>query len=206
MRMPSSTKKRPLRRIPERPRGELRVSSVLDAAAAVISEVGYDAATMTEIARRAESSIGTIYQYFRDKAAIGSALRERYGEALSEELGSFADLAPDLSVSAMVEQFVQIVTEFTNRHPAFLPLVVGKTTHNQDAAFRKRLRQRIGLLFQRKAKTMSADDATRVANVSLQILKGMQALISEASFAEKERLRAEMTTALSAYLEAKLRS
>ena len=53
---------------------------------------------------------------------------------------------------------------------------------------------------------MSADDATRVANVSLQILKGMQALISEASFAEKERLRAEMTTALSAYLEAKLRS
>ena len=206
MRMPSSTKKRPLRRIPERPRGELRVSSVLDAAAAVISEVGYDAATMTEIARRAESSIGTIYQYFRDKAAIGSALRERYGEALSEELGSFADLAPDLSVSAMVEQFVQIVTEFTNSHPAFLPLVVGKTTHNQDAAFRKRLRQRIGLLFQRKAKTMSADDATRVANVSLQILKGMQALISEASSAEKERLRAEMTTALSAYLEAKLRS
>jgi len=50
------------RRAPQQPRGELRLAQLLQAAASLLSEVGYDAATMTGIASRAQASIGTLYQ------------------------------------------------------------------------------------------------------------------------------------------------
>jgi AcrR family transcriptional regulator len=65
----------PKRRVPQQDRGERRVAEVLEAAARVIGERGYDAATMTEIAERAGASIGALYQYFPNKEAIARALR-----------------------------------------------------------------------------------------------------------------------------------
>lgn len=49
----------------QRPKGELRVTAVLNAAAVVIEEVRYEAAAMTAIAQKVGSSIGAIYQYCR---------------------------------------------------------------------------------------------------------------------------------------------
>jgi hypothetical protein len=61
------------RRIPQRERGERRFAELLEAAASEFAEVGYDAATTKAIAKRA--SIGAVYQYFPNKAAVVSALR-----------------------------------------------------------------------------------------------------------------------------------
>lgn len=54
-------------------------SSILDAAQAVFSEVGYDAASVRDIVRRTELASGTFYNYFPDKASILEALVERTG-------------------------------------------------------------------------------------------------------------------------------
>jgi AcrR family transcriptional regulator len=43
-----------------------------------LTEVGYEAATMTEIANRAGASIGTVYQYFPNKEALVQALRNQH--------------------------------------------------------------------------------------------------------------------------------
>ena len=66
------------RRVPRQERAEQRVAELLDAAASELAEVGYDAATMKAIAIRAGASIGAAYQYFPNKEALVSALRERY--------------------------------------------------------------------------------------------------------------------------------
>ena len=205
MRMPSETLSTSKRRIPQRPRGELRVTVVLDAAAAVIEEVGYEATTMTAIAQKAGSSIGAIYQYYQDKTAIADALRTKYGEELSEQLGGYADRAPALSVREMVMQFVQIVTDFTSRHPALLLLLSVPSVHEEDAAFRRRLRLRLAKLFQLKANKLSDREAYRVAMVTLQVLKGLHPLRSEADPSEQQQVREEVATLLTTYLEFKLR-
>lgn len=73
-----SRSKADLRRVPTQERSKARLERILDVADAVFAEAGYDAATMEEIAARAETSIGSLYQFFPNKKALFSALRTRY--------------------------------------------------------------------------------------------------------------------------------
>jgi AcrR family transcriptional regulator len=63
-----------LRREPKQQRGKERVSKILAAAAVVFEEVGYSAATTHLIAANAGTAIGSLYQFFPDKAAIFQAM------------------------------------------------------------------------------------------------------------------------------------
>lgn len=69
-----------LRRQPKQERGKARVEKILEAAAAIFDEVGYDAATTHLIAAKAETAIGSLYQFFPDKAAIFKAMELRHTE------------------------------------------------------------------------------------------------------------------------------
>lgn len=69
-----------LRRQPKQQRGKERVERILDAAAAVFDEVGYEAATTHLIAAKAGTAIGSLYQFFPDKAAIFNAMELRHVE------------------------------------------------------------------------------------------------------------------------------
>lgn len=69
-----------LRRQPKQQRGKERVKKILDAAAAVFDEVGYEAATTHLIAAKAGTAIGSLYQFFPDKAAIFHAMELRHVE------------------------------------------------------------------------------------------------------------------------------
>jgi AcrR family transcriptional regulator len=69
-----------LRREPKQQRGKERVEKILDAAAAVFDEVGYEAATTHLIAAKAGTAIGSLYQFFPDKAAIFKAMELRHVE------------------------------------------------------------------------------------------------------------------------------
>jgi AcrR family transcriptional regulator len=63
-----------LRRQPKQQRSKERVDKILAAAAVVFEEVGYSAATTHLIAAQAGTAIGSLYQYFPDKAAIFQAM------------------------------------------------------------------------------------------------------------------------------------
>ena len=70
------------RRVPAQERSKQRVTRMLDAAALEFAERGYDATTMEGIAARAETSIGSIYQFFPNKLALFHALSRTYLERL----------------------------------------------------------------------------------------------------------------------------
>lgn len=79
-RLSSSKSSKILRRQPKQRRGKERVEKILDAAAAVFDEVGYEAATTHLIAAKAGTAIGSLYQFFPDKAAIFKAMELRHTE------------------------------------------------------------------------------------------------------------------------------
>ncbi|SDK16928.1 TetR/AcrR family transcriptional regulator [Nonomuraea jiangxiensis] len=70
-----------LRRRPAQRRSVERVERMLDECALLLDEVGYEALTTKEVARRAEVPIGTFYQFFHDKQGLVRALARRNLEA-----------------------------------------------------------------------------------------------------------------------------
>jgi AcrR family transcriptional regulator len=83
-------------RMPVQQRSRERVERLLTEAAALIAERGSDELRMSELAERAGVSIGSVYQYFPDKAAVIRSLAQRYnaeGRACIEaELKDVSDL------------------------------------------------------------------------------------------------------------------
>jgi len=65
-------------RLPVQERSRARVEHVLAVATELIAAHGSDALRMSEIAERSEISIGSLYQYFRDKSAVIRRLAERF--------------------------------------------------------------------------------------------------------------------------------
>lgn len=66
------------RRAPTQRRSRERLERLLAAAASLIEERGSDAMRMSDVAETAGVSIGSLYQYFPDKAAIIRTLAERF--------------------------------------------------------------------------------------------------------------------------------
>ncbi|MCV9961627.1 TetR/AcrR family transcriptional regulator [Pararhizobium sp. BT-229] len=67
-----------MRREPAQKRSRERVEQILSCACKLIAERGSDTMRMSEVAELSGISIGSLYQYFPDKAAIIRTLAERY--------------------------------------------------------------------------------------------------------------------------------
>ncbi|MEU4603577.1 TetR/AcrR family transcriptional regulator [Kribbella sp. NPDC023972] len=80
----------PLRRTPTQDRASKQVERILDAACAEVVERGYDAASTSGIAKRAEIAVGSVYRYFPDKRSLIQAIERRnqarYTEAVRDRL------------------------------------------------------------------------------------------------------------------------
>lgn len=75
-----------LRKRPKQGRSKATVAAILDAAARILTESGYAAASTNRIAERAGVSIGSLYEYFPGKEAIFAELRRREGRTYYAEL------------------------------------------------------------------------------------------------------------------------
>jgi AcrR family transcriptional regulator len=73
-----------LRNEPVQARSSARLAGLLDAAAAVIDEIGFERLTTAMVAERAGASIGTVYRYFPDRIAVVEALAIRCTQRLAE--------------------------------------------------------------------------------------------------------------------------
>jgi AcrR family transcriptional regulator len=196
----------PRRRVPRQARSEQTVASLLDAAAAEIAEAGYEAATLTHVASRAGMSIGSLYQYFPDKPAVARALAERYGTELADQWEPLIGEAAVLALPKLVQRMFDVVLQFHADRPAFLELAtnVAHYRHNQTA--RGRLRGHIAALLRAKQPSLNASRAARIAEVTVQIFKGMNRAFEKQSQAERKALAEEFKLVVTAYLSNRLRS
>src|SRR5215510_716940 len=103
-----------------------RIQLLLDAAAQVFAEVGFEAATTNAIAARAGVSPGTLYQFFPNKDAIGEALAARFGERLrATQADIFVPELATLPLDEMIDRVVDPLVAFYVAHPGFLAMFAG---------------------------------------------------------------------------------
>lgn len=194
------------RRTPQQERGERRLAQLLEAAASLMVETGYEAATMTEIAERANASIGTLYQYFPDKEAIVRALRQQYVDEFEVLWVPLKAESSKLSLRQLVDRFFDIIIDYFEKRPAYFPVLNAPGSFKRDPAARNRLRGHFVTLFRERRPDMPPEAALRVANVTVQVLKAMHLLYAEAKGAEKEEIVQEFKLLLLSYLSSRLKS
>lgn len=199
--MPNRTE---LRRLPRQPRGRRRVEALLNAAAAEIGDVGYDAATMSSIATRAAASIGSLYQFFPNKVAIVQALRRRYCDEFELMWAPLGDEAKDLSCSELVTRLVDSTVLFVERHPAFLALLDAPASTHVPPAARKRFQQLVATFLLARRPRMSPEKALRLATMTLQMIKAMNFLYRDLSPQERLPYVREFKSLLQCYLESRV--
>lgn len=192
------------RRIPQQERAERRVEKLLDSAAEVIAANGYEAATMTEIAARAGASIGAVYQYFPNKEAIVRALRAKYGDELEQRWTLLDEALGEMPLEQLVSHLVDGIVQFTEEHPAYFPLRDAPVSYKRDQSARDRLRERFANVFRRRNRSLLPEEALRIANVALQIVKSMTVLYADAKARERQELVREYKVVLLRYLESRL--
>src|SRR5258705_11306079 len=188
------------RRIPQQERGERRVAELLEAAAFELAEVGYYAATMKAIAKRAGASIGAVYQYFPNKEAVVSALRTRYVKEMEEQWIKLEEATAGLPVKERTQSFIEVMIRFMEDHPAYVAILDAPADSKRDKKIRDRLRERLSNVFRARRPAVSQEQAYRVACVSFQMIKSMNALYAEAKALERLVNGKEYKLALTACL------
>src|ERR1700720_4300407 len=109
--------------MPQQERAARRLAGFLDAAAELFVEAGFEAATMTAIAERSGSGIGTLYHYFPDKQSMAFAVLNQYAQEIEAHWKPLVEQAQTLSPNEFAEMFLQYVTEFIRERPAYLKLL-----------------------------------------------------------------------------------
>lgn len=193
------------RRIPQQRRGRRRVAAFLRAAASVITERGYERATMSAIAERAGSSIGSLYQFFPNKRSVVEALRAQYVDDVEQSWADLAREAPALDARQLACRLVRLQTQIIKSHPALLALLDVPAT-SRTSKRRELTRNRIAAVLTAHSRRLSGAAALRTATVVQQVSKALLLLYARASAEEKPAVIEEFKAVLSAYLRPKLGS
>lgn len=75
-----------LRKLPQQERSVQRLEAILDSAMSLVLEKDVASVTMSEIAQRAGIPIGSLYQFFPQKAAILKALHDRLSMEIEDRV------------------------------------------------------------------------------------------------------------------------
>jgi AcrR family transcriptional regulator len=114
-----------IRNEPVQARSAARLTALLDAAAQVIDEIGYERLTTAMVADRAGASIGTVYRYFPDRIAVLQSLAARNAERITATvLAEIADPRHETLADAMGGVFAIYVEAFRSE-PGFASIRLG---------------------------------------------------------------------------------
>ncbi len=115
----------PLRNEPVQARSTARLGALMDAAAAVVDEIGFERLTTAMVAERAQASIGTVYRYFPDRIALLQALAGRNLERVLTRVGDEVVKLEHKNWLEAMSAAMGILVEAFRTEPGFRGLRVG---------------------------------------------------------------------------------
>ena len=189
-------------RAPSRRRGHQRVAALLSAASDCFVEKGFDATTMTEIAARAQASIGSLYQFFPTKEAVAEALITQHANGLNERMEQLVAQTPSWSTEELAARLIRTFADYRKQHPAFATLVeaAGSLPSMLGRTIRQRMRDYLSQIIAIHAPGIAAGELRPAAMVVQQFMKAAVALESEQPANLRKAAQNQLQQALSLYL------
>jgi AcrR family transcriptional regulator len=168
----SSRDRKPLQ--PQREVGRQRVAELMQAAAEVIQERGFEAATMAEIAARADAKVGSLYRFFPNKDAVADALMQHYAEVLQAEYDAIGARAADASPEQLADILIDLLAKLYPQIRAVTAFLDSRTDWTEiRLRFRSQTLAGIKTALKRCAPGLTEDDADDIAAVVLNNMKTM---------------------------------
>ena len=103
---------------------EATTREILDAAETVLAEQGVAAASMASIAQRAGVSVGTLYNYFKDKDQLLATILTVRRQEFATHLDGVAKDQADAPFEVHLEVFIRTVFQLFNQYRKFLRIVI----------------------------------------------------------------------------------
>ena len=200
-----------LRHRPVQARSQARVELLLDVAAAVFEEVGYDSATTNLVAARAGVPVGTLYRWFPDKAALAEALTDRYLSGLMDLYQHLAaEISPEERIGDFLHRVISQLVDATREQRALPALLVsamvpgGRSTAGER--MRSGLQGHVRSLIEVRVPGIPAHLGDRTAEVVVTLAGLVIATAAADESPHRDELTAEYIDVMLAYLEAKFPS
>lgn len=193
-----------MRRQPKQARGEERIVAILQAAAQVFQEVGFDAATTNMIAKRANTAIGSLYDFFPNKETIARRLSEQFCEDMGILFeGVLTEELVQLSLSQLIDRILDPLVYYHQTHPGFLALWLRSQDDPRLSAMgqdlNETLAQKTAWVFTRRSPQYDEATALRYSRICIQTVQALTVLAFQGPQVDLTVI-AEMKTMLHAYL------
>jgi AcrR family transcriptional regulator/TfoX/Sxy family transcriptional regulator of competence genes len=185
-------------------RGQRRVDQLLDVAAQVFAEVGFEAATTNAIAARARVSPGSLYQFFPNKDALAEALAERFVQRLQKTQAIFGPELADMPLDALIDHIFDPLVAFHVAHPGFEALFSGSIVSPRLSAavqgFLDAVVARAEALLEVRAPHLSPERRARCARVSVELVRALLPLVVASDPVQRDAMVVELKAAQRGYL------
>jgi AcrR family transcriptional regulator len=183
----------------------LRVEALLASAAEVFAQKGFDAATMTEIAAQAESSIGSLYQFFRTKEAVADALVQAQMDALWLRLDGLTEAAGSMTAPELGHALAVCLVDFRAEQPSFATLIERPGPPSpMIVGVRRKVRERVEGILARHAPHADRKTLRAMAPVVQHVMKASVQLRGDLAGAELKAAARELEAMLTGFLVARL--
>ena len=190
---------------PRRRPGKERVAALMEAAASVIAERGFEAATMAEIASRAGALIGSLYHFFPNKEVLADALIRRYGGIIDEAFARIDGQAASMPIEALADALVYFLVEIQGESKAMRALLEARAELSaRRADFRDAALRHIARTLMLRSPRLPPERAGHMAVVLLHNMKTMKALAADHGGATVDGASTELRDMTRLYLASKL--
>jgi AcrR family transcriptional regulator len=193
-------------RLPKQARSRERFNRILDAAAELFAEIGYESVTTDEIAARANTSVGGLYRFFPDKLAVFLALVERYQNQLRELFAALhTKEATRLPLDTYISQVVDAFDRFVTANPAFRAVFVQSRLVSteilaMDTAFNQEIAQQLSAFFAARNPALDQNQLKLLATVTVEVASALEILSLTRDRAFQQQVLTENKKLLIAYL------
>ncbi len=195
------------RNAPVQARSLKRVETILTTAAQLISEVGVDAATTSEIARRADISLASLYRYFPNKAAIIKAIAEQQLERLDAVYNTFIE---DLDLDQGLGRLIDELATFYRNEPGYMEIWSGVQSMPELARIdREDFERHAGTITRRAAELFPEIDQNELKPIVFMVSRTIGSLVRQAMIMDRataDAMLEESKFMIKQYIDARLQS
>lgn len=194
-------------RIPQQARSRDRFDRILDAAAELFADRGFDSVTADEIAAQADTSVGGLYRFFPDKLAVFEALVDRYQNQLRDLFNALhSEETMQMSIEAYIDELINGFDRFVSANPAFRVVFVQSRLVSpeflaMENAFNQEIAQQLATIFAEQNPRLDRAQTELLATVSVEVASALEILSLTRDRSFQQQILTATKELLTAYLK-----